>query len=466
LAAEVGARLNTFSVKKELTYELLFGTIPGMDYACTSPENQDRARELDDSLGRLSALAHASMAGVALAAAEFDEIGGWCDGYTQSFQHWLAVSTGFDPRTGKELLRVGKALKSLPRIAAAFAAGQLSFDKVRLVTTVAGPETDELMLEIARGASGSQLGRICRSLRRMKEAEAPHHDQEELAKRGLWTHFDDDGMMRLVAKLPAEDGAVVVAAIESITGTKPAPDRSDEGVSDPADDRWAARRSDALVAMSRHVLAGGAEDLVQASALRQVVVHVDVGVLTGEEPDGRSFIEDGAPLSAAAARRIGCDCETIAVTERDGLPIDVGRRRQTIPPRLRLALEVRDRCCRFPGCGVPARRCEGHHIRHWADGGPTDLANLISLCLFHHQRHHDGGFRIVQLPGGVVRFETHDGHVIGQRPLEPPDLQVAMTFAPDTARAEWGGEHMDFDHMMFVLEQHFPPADARAGPPN
>jgi hypothetical protein len=435
-----------------------------MDYACTSPANQERARELDDSIGRLSALAHASMAGVAMAAAEFDEINGWCDGYTASFAHWLTVYTGFDPRTGKELLRVGKALKVLPRIAAAFAAGQLSFDKVRQITSVATPETDELMLEIGRGASGSQLERICRSLRKMKETDAPKRDQEELAKRGLWRHFDEDGMMRLVAKLPAEDGAVVMAAIESITGTKALPAGSAEGVIDPADGDLAARRSDALVSMSRHVLAGGADDLVQSSASRQVVVHVDVGVLTGEEPDGRSFIEDGAALSAAAARRIGCDCEVIAVTERDGLPINVGRRHKTIPPRLRLALELRDRCCRFPGCGVPARRTEGHHIEHWAKGGPTDLDNLLSLCVFHHHRHHDGGFQIVKLPDGALRFETHDGHVIGQRLLEPADTKVATKFAPETALAEWG--RIDYDHLMFGLEPHFPPTDARAGPPD
>jgi hypothetical protein len=54
--------------------------------------------------------------------------------------------------------------------------------------------------------------------------------------------------------------------------------------------------------------------------------------------------------------------------------------------------------------------------------------------------------------------------VIGQRLLEPADTQPS--FAPDTPRAEWGGEHMDFDHQMFVLEQYFPAADAKAGPPN
>jgi hypothetical protein len=437
-----------------------------LEYPGVSPENQERAKQLDEGLGRLSALAHASMAGIAQAAAEFDEIDGWCEPGARSFPHWLSIYMGFDPHTGKELLRVGKALKDLPLIAAAFAAGQLSFDKVRHVTWVAGPETDELMLGIARGATGSQLARICRSLQRMTEAEAPEHDQKELAKRGLWTSFDEDGMMRLVARLPAEDAAVVKAAIESITGSKPLPEQSDEAVPDPADDRWAARRSDALVAMSRHILAGGADDLVTSSALRQVVVHVDVGVLTGEDPQGRSFIDGGAPLSAAAARRIGCDCEIIAITERDGLPIDVGRRRQSTPTRLRQALEVRDRFCRFPGCGVPACRADAHHVKHWADGGPTELGNLILLCPFHHQRYHDGGFQIAKPPDGAVRFETHDGQVIGDRLLEPPDTQVALTFAPDTARSEWGGEHMDFDHMMYVLEPYFPPADARAGPAN
>ncbi|TMD38900.1 MAG: DUF222 domain-containing protein [Chloroflexi bacterium] len=446
-----------------LENELLFGTISDVEYGSVSIENQGRAKELEHRLGQLSAQAHASMAGVALAAAEFDELGGWCDGGIRSFEHWLSIAMGFDPHTGKELLRVGQALQDLPLIAAAFAAGQLSFDKVRQVTTVAGPETDELMLEIARGASASQLARICRSLRRMKEAEAPHHDREQLAGRGLWTHLDDDGMMRLVAKLPAEDGAVVVAAIESITGSRPVPDSSGEAVPDPADDRWAARRADALVAMSEHVLSGVAGGLVVAGEARQVVVHVDVGVLTGETPDGVCHLENGAPLSAAAARRIGCDAEILPVIERDGLPIDVGRKSRSAPQRLRRALEVRDRFCRFPGCNVPAHQTHAHHLEHWALGGPTALDNMILLCGFHHRSYHDGGYQIVKVADGC-RFETDDGHLIGQGIYAPADLQTK--FHPETARAEWGGEHMDFDHTMFVLEQHFPPVDARAGPPN
>ncbi len=160
------------------------------------------------------------------------------------------------------------------------------------------------------------------------------------------------------------------------------------------------------------------------------------------------------PLTAAAARRIGCDAEIIPVIERDGLPIDVGRKYRGAPQKLRRALEIRDRFCPFPGCSVPAQQTHAHHLEHWADGGTTTLDNMMLLCAFHHRSYHDGGYRILKVAGGF-RFETTDGHVIGERLHQPADLQ--LTFHPETARAEWGGEHMDFDHMMFVLEQHFPP---------
>lgn len=435
-----------------------------LEYDCVSPDKQAVAKELDERIGQYSALAHVSMAKIAEAAADFDEIGGWASGGTRSFQHWLSINMGFDSRSGSELLRVGHALRSLPRIADDFRAGRLSFDKVRQITSVATPATEEMLLEIARGASGSQLERICASLRRYAEAEASDYGKRNAAARGLWTHIDENGMMRLVAKLSAEDGAIVMAAIESITGSKPVDPQSGSHIQDPADEPWAARRADALVAMSNHVLAGGAADLVKSAATRQVMIHVDVGVLTGEELQGRSFIEGGAPLSREAARRIGCDCQIVAVTEWDGLPVDVGRARRTISAPLRRALEVRDRFCRFPGCGVPGHRTEGHHVDHWIDGGLTERDNIVLLCLYHHQRHHEGAFEVVKTPGGGFRFVTSDGHPIAQQNLTV--TQTPESFPPDTARSDWGGAAMDFDHLMCVLPHNMQVAKARAAPPN
>jgi hypothetical protein len=436
-----------------------------MEYASVSPANQDLAKALDDRIGEVSAHAHAALAQVAKASAEFDAIGGWSAGGIRSFPHWLTIKTGFDMHTGAELLRVGQAMRLLPKIAAAFEAGQLSFDKVRQITTVATPATDEFLLEIAQGASGAQLARICRSLRRIAEADAPEQAEDHLSRRGIWMHWDEYGMLELVARLTPEDAAVVQAALESITGSRPVPEPADDGVKDPAEDRWAARKVDALVAMCEHVIAGGAENLVTSTAARQVVVHVDVGVLTGEASVGRCFVEGGSPLSAGAARRIGCDAEVIGVTERDGLPIDVGRKQRMVPDRLRLALHVRDRFCRFPGCGVPAYRTEAHHHEHWALGGETNLDNLLLLCGFHHRRHHAGAYRIRKTADGFS-FETDDGHVIQPPARDPVTLERHPDIGPSTPAALWGGEEMHFSYAVSVIADACEFAEARAAPAN
>src|SRR5262249_40330366 len=75
-------------------------------------------------------------------------------------------------------------------------------------------------------------------------------------------------------------------------------------------------------------LAGNPEGLVSDPESCQLVVHVDVGLLTGEDPKGRCHLEDGTPISAAVAHRLGCDAQVVAITERDGLPIDVGPARR------------------------------------------------------------------------------------------------------------------------------------------
>lgn len=112
---------------------------------------------------------------------------------------------------------------------------------------------------------------------------------------------------------------------------------------------------------------------------------------------------------------LSCDADVVTVTERDGLPIDVGRVRRVITPRLRLALQSRDEGCRFPGCSVPTARTDGHHVRHWYEGGATNLDNLVSLCRFHHRRHHQGRFEIRQEGSGDFNFTAADG-----KPILPP----------------------------------------------
>jgi hypothetical protein len=102
----------------------------------------------------------------------------------------------------------------LPHIDAAFVAGRLSFDGVRQLSRVATAEDEDLWLDIAASESGAQLARICRACRRVLDLDTPQPDQEQLRRRGVWTHFEDDGMLSLRALLLPEEGALVHAAME------------------------------------------------------------------------------------------------------------------------------------------------------------------------------------------------------------------------------------------------------------
>lgn len=139
------------------------------------------------------------------------------------------------------------------------------------------------------------------------------------------------------------------------------------------------------------------EDSIPVSGTRaeryQVMLHVDAGTLEEDGSTGRSELEDGTRVSAETSRRITCDAGLVKVLHGpDGQVVGVGRRSRTIPPSLRRALEARDRGCRFPGCGL--KFTDAHHIKHWADGGETNLRNTILLCRVHHRAVHEGGVRV------------------------------------------------------------------------
>jgi hypothetical protein len=423
--------------------------------------------ELGRDLCQLAAHRHAADAELARMAAELEDSEEWT-GF-RSAAHWLSVFAGFDHRTGYELIGVGQALKDLPALAAAFAAGRLSLDKVRSITQVATPADQGIWIDLALQASASQLARICRAYRRALEADAPERAELHLAKRGLWATWEDDGMLRVTARLTPEDGAKLLAAIDAAL-PRPDPQTPTEPVRDPAYDRWTAARADALVAIAEHALAGGPDGLSSAPNAGQVVVHVDVGVLTGEQPDGRCHLENGPSLSRATALKLGCEARIVAITERDGLPIDVGRATRVISPRLRRALESRDGGCRFPGCGAPARRADGHHIIPWALGGPTELDNLALQCGFHHTLVHEGAFRIVKEADGGLRFEDRWGRLIAP----DPDLsgEARVLFERDAGKgihcqtaAALDGGPIQFDYALSVIAAACDHVNSRASPP-
>jgi hypothetical protein len=427
------------------------------------------AVELQQRLGVLAARIHAATAELVELAAQLDTDGAWADAGMRSCAHWLSINIGVDVWTGGEMVRAGHALEVLPALRAAFADGRLSFDKIRAVTRVATPEEEEVWLMVALHASGGQLARICRGVRRALAADDPRRQDDPLVNRGVRVWWRDDGMLELMAVLPEEDGALVMAAIEAAAHRLATEQRQvpspDAPQLDPSRRTRPTLRADALVRVCEAWVAAAAQEPVVAPTA-QVVVHVDAAVLSGEAPGGRCHIEDGPWLSTATLRTLSCDADVVTVTERGGLPIDVGRARRLVTPRLRLALQSRDQGCRYPGCSVPAPHTDGHHVRHWCDGGRTELRNLVSLCRFHHRRHHEGRFHVEPDPSGGFIFATADGRQIMPVVCNPAleRLSVDAWSDPEVARARDAGAPCDFAHVVSVLSSPVPAAPTLAMP--
>jgi hypothetical protein len=147
--------------------------------------------------------------------------------------------------------------------------------------------------------------------------------------------------------------------------------------------------------------------------------------------------------------------------DEDGRVVEVGARTRTIPPALRRALQHRDRGCRFPGCNV--RVGEGHHVRHWAQGGPTTLSNLVVLCRRHHRAVHEEGYQIERLLDGALQFRRPDGRLLPEVsapaavPADPVGALRARHAAqglrlhPRTGCPGWLGERLDVGWAINVL---------------
>ena len=147
--------------------------------------------------------------------------------------------------------------------------------------------------------------------------------------------------------------------------------------------------------------------------------------------------------------------------DEEGRIVEVGARTRTIPPALRRALHHRDQSCRFPGCGV--RFGQGHHVRHWANGGPTTLSNLALLCRRHHRAVHEEGYQVDRQPDGALQFRCPNGRLLPDVPLpasvptDPAQVLRAAHVAngldlhANTARPGWLGEPLNVGWAIDVL---------------
>ncbi len=338
-----------------------------------------------------------------------DEYRGWAQFGMQTCAHWLNHRCGIDLVTAREKVRVAHALPKLPLIDAAFRDGRLSYSKVRAITRVATWESEAELLEVAVATTAARVEQM---VKRYRQAERLQESKAAFASyrhREFSCHYEDDGSLVFAGRLPAEVGAMLVQALDRGTEWLMRGERI-------ADVPLAARRADALAVLAERFLdrSPEADEGLNTADRFQVVVHASAESLPeyGEvNPDDPPQVEDGPVLATETVRRIACDCAVVPMlTTKLGEPLSVGRKTRTIPPAIRRALRRRDHGCRFPGC-VNTRFVDGHHIRHWADGGQTNLDNLVLLCRHHHRLLHEGGYYVVR-DGCEFIFCRGDGELI------------------------------------------------------
>src|SRR5687767_12282290 len=129
--------------------------------------------------------------------------------------HWLNWRCGIDMGAAREKVRTANALANLPSISAAMERGELSYAKVRALTRVACPNTENTLLEYALHGTAAHVERIVRDFRRYKEAEELSRDARQQANRKLTWFHDVDGMLVIKARLPPEAGQMFIKAIEA-----------------------------------------------------------------------------------------------------------------------------------------------------------------------------------------------------------------------------------------------------------
>ena len=372
-------------------------------------ENGAKVKAIDvDALGEqiaeMSAHIDAAMHRLLTAIREFDIASGWHVQGALSCAHWLAWRVGWDLRTARERVRVARKLAELPMVDEELRRGAMSYSQARAITPVATAEMEAVWIEYAKRMPASQLDTLCRSYHNVQAYDLAHGAEagamagavlaaHVAAQRTVTRRSLDNGMVKVEVVLPNDEAAIVWAALNAgmaKADAEPTPAEPPTAQASSTADRG-EQRADVLMDII--------QDRVRGIRLKRTPIEIIItvphaGLHGSAEPSDLAMMADGEVIATATARRLCCDAGVVvAHVDAKGVPLSIGRKTRTIPTAINRALHLRDRTCRFPGC-THSRYVDGHHIEHWANGGKTELANLMLLCSAHHRMLHDGGWRV------------------------------------------------------------------------
>jgi hypothetical protein len=422
---------------------------------------------IESELCSLAGHIAAATARMVLLLAEFDRRGAYGRWGCASVAHWMNWKCAMSLHAGRERVRVGRCLADLPVIRDEFSAGRLSYSQARALTRIATPQNDATCASLAQRCTAAQLEKAVRATATVARRRDTDLAVRLHAQRRVTWRFDEDGAVHLSAVMEPHAGAKVIAAIHAFDS----PPRLSEPVV-----LAITRHADALEAVADAALDhpdggrnGGDQTLV--------MIHVTPAVMAGSTTDtgadtddlatssdpavaaDRCHLDHGPAIAPETARRLGCDCAFVEVTEHDGEPLAIGRKTRSIPPAIRRAVHTRDDHCCFPGCHRRIRQV--HHVLQWTrDHGPTELQNCFGYCQQHHWFLHEGGFDVTRVGGQLRHYDASGLELHNPPELVDPhapadiDSTHAATIASDTITPLWEGDHLSASDAVDML---FPP---------
>ena len=364
---------------------------------------------LGDRIAELSARIHAATWELLSLIRQFDDKNGWA-GCT-SCAEWLGWRTGLEPGAAREHVRVARALADLPKLSDAMRRGKVSYSKMRAVTRVATPETEDDLLNVALSGTAAHVEKIVRAWRQVDRLAEQTEDRRRHETRSLRTWVDENGMVVVRGRLSPEVGAVVRRALEAACDQARGTDAAGasaavaDGRAAPAAEAeapsLAQRQADALGVIAECALSGGL-DRGTAGDRYQVVVHVDAEALTeasdvpeapdvpagtsamaasGSAPRDGGHASEGTPAAASGSQGHG-DRRTHAADgaaaapglpgnggDRSDVPAGTSATASLVPVRHRAGQEARAVALRrepgpfmgpadTPECGASSRRSQ------------------------------------------------------------------------------------------------------------
>ncbi|GAB3644533.1 HNH endonuclease [Glycomyces tarimensis] len=438
-----------------------------MAKATRTPSRTERAKvihtTLDDAAATINAL-HARVLSEVIEAKAWN-IHRDCDGFS-ALREWLVATFDFHLRVAADLAAIARTAGKFTVLAETATSAAARIDRVaaavrRLDATKAlrvyartpykEPVPSPFDAEVSCPTPEHLIAQYCIHATvkdvhaQLDELQAALDSGEELldglgqqSLQRLDLVETENGMFVLSGLLSADTGKLFAKLLT----TAVPPPRQDEVDADGSLPPAANRRAEAFHQM---IAAHGADPHAAKRHGHTAMLHlsVDIETLAGEDT-GRVPTLEGDPISLGKARLLACEGLVIpnVFNYRTGEAIELGRALRLPNSALRRKLELEQPGgCAWSGCLAPVQWTEAHHIRHWANGGPTVAENLILLCRFHHGRIHTPGWTIQKTGPGKALIVHHDGHEDTDPDLKcgcsdwRTDADLDADFAEDIANA-------------------------------